>query len=438
MKTRTTPLPEDPVAPVDLPTAPPLGGFRRGLGGRRRGRRRILGVRADANTYHVMSRTTGGEMLFGAVEKEAFRRIMRRLERFAGVQILTYAVMTNHFHILVRVPDRERFLRRFKGEGGEEKLLGHLGALYSKAYIQALRRELNDLREQGMAAEAEALLDGYRSRFCDLPRFVKELKERFSRWFNKRHRRRGTLWMERYKSVIVGDGDALRTMALYIDLNAVRAGLARDPKAYRWCGYAEAAAGGRMARRGLCRAIERPPDSWDVKLTGARGSPTSAELYRGWLLDGAGHPPEKRAGTGASGSGDTAGKAMGKDSGKSTAADEAAGPPATAETATSGSPVSGFAASGKTEPPRKLSIAELLRCRVRYFSDGLAIGGRAFIEELFRAKRECFGPKRRTAAKPITELEASANPDAALHTLNPLRSRTIERADGPSPGDLTG
>ncbi len=39
-----------------------------------------------------------------------------------------------------------------------------------------------------------------------------ELKERFSRWYNKHHSRRGTLWMERFRSVLVEDGEALRTM----------------------------------------------------------------------------------------------------------------------------------------------------------------------------------------------------------------------------------
>ncbi len=53
----------------------------------------------------------------------------------------------------------------------------------------------------------------YLRRFCNLPVFVKELKERFSRWYNQHRGRRGTLWMERFKSVMVEDGEALRTMA---------------------------------------------------------------------------------------------------------------------------------------------------------------------------------------------------------------------------------
>ena len=221
-------------------------------------------------------------MLFGEVEKEAFCRVMRRLERFAGVEILTYAVMGNHFHLLVRVPDREKFLQRFEGEGGEVRLLEHLKLLYSKSFLASLRMELADLRAKGMAKEAEELLDRFRKRFCNLEIFVKELKERFSRWFNKHHGRKGTLWMDRYKSVIVEDGEALRTMAAYIDLNPVRAGLCDDPKDYRWCGYAEAVAGSKRARRGLCRVLDRPLDSWDEKPT--KSDLTAGEWYRCWLF----------------------------------------------------------------------------------------------------------------------------------------------------------
>ena len=70
-----------------------------------------------------MSRTAGGELLFGDIEKEAFRKLMRRLERFSGVEVLTYVVMGNHFHLLLRVPERAKFLRRFEkgtvvGAGG--------------------------------------------------------------------------------------------------------------------------------------------------------------------------------------------------------------------------------------------------------------------------------------------------------------------------------
>jgi hypothetical protein len=75
-------------------------------------------------------------------------------------------------------------------------------------------------------------------RMGDVSEFIKTLKQRFTQWFNKRQGRRGTLWEERFKSVLMeGRGHVLATMAAYIDLNAVRAGLVKDPKDFRFCGY---------------------------------------------------------------------------------------------------------------------------------------------------------------------------------------------------------
>ena len=389
-----------PLEKVTLPTAA-MPGRMDSLGrSMKRAPRRILGQfggeNAGGQAYHVMSRTAGGEMVFGEVEKEAFRRLMWRMAKFSGVEVLTYAVMGNHFHLLAKVPERAKFLKRFEGEGGEAKLLEHLSLLYSKAYINGVKTELARVREAGREAEAEAILETFRRRFCDLSIFVKELKERFSRWFNKHHGRRGTLWMDRFKSVLVEDGEALRTMALYIDLNPVRAGLVDDPKDYRWTGYGEATGGSKRARRGLCKVMEAPMDSWEEK----RGGLTPTEAYRCWLF-----------GEGIEvGSGDDGG--VGR---------------------------SGLEASGRLKPALpvkkkgfskerveavlkaggKLSRAELLRCQVRWFSDGVAIGSKGFVEGIFTRCREHFGPKRKTGARPVRE-------DAGgLHALRELRRRAV-------------
>jgi hypothetical protein len=64
---------------------------------------------------------------------------------------------------------------------------------------------------------------------------MKEIKQSFSRYYNKLHNRRGTLWGERYKSLIVENGETLVNCLAYIDLNPVRAGLVEKPEDYRWC-----------------------------------------------------------------------------------------------------------------------------------------------------------------------------------------------------------
>ncbi|MFN0080325.1 MAG: transposase [Prosthecobacter sp.] len=325
------------------------------------GRRRILGKGPlESYCYHVMSRTCGGEVFFDDVEKEALRRVLWRMAEFCGIKVVTYCLMGNHFHLLAEVPQRETWLERFDGPQGEAKLLEHLRILYSKTYVGLLRDELSDLRQRGLESLAQQKIETLKRRFCELSLFVKEVKERFSRWFNKRRGRRGTLWMDRFKSVLVeGKGEALRTMAAYIDLNPVRAGLVQDPKDYRWCGYAEALGGSRRAQRGLCKAIGKPVDGWQE--AGA------AEAYRCILFD--------------------EGREV-KDAQNVTVVERG---------------VSVESARVVLAGRGKLSSTELVRLRVRYFSDGAILGSKAFVEGIFEAQRENFSPKRKHGAKRISE-----------------------------------
>ena len=392
---------------VTLPTAAMPG--RMGSLGRsmKRPPRRILGQfggeHAGGQAYHVMSRTAGGAKLFGDTEKEAFLRLMWRMAKFSGVEILTYAVMANHFHILVKVPERAKFLKRFEGEGGEARLLEHLTLLYSRAFIAGVKAELARVREAGRESEAEAILDTFRKRFCDLSIFVKELKERFSRWFNKHHERRGTLWIERFKSVLVEDGEALRTMALYIDLNPVRAGLVEDPKDYRWTGYGEATGGSKRARRGLCKVMEAPLDSWEER----RGAGTPSEAYRCWLFGEGLETGRER------------GDAAGVDEGVERSGLEVTGrlKPAlpSARKGFSKERVEAVLQSGG-----KLSRADLIRCRVRWFGDGVAIGSKGFVEGVFNSCRSHFGAKRKDGARKVREDAAGS-----LHALRELRVESV-------------
>ncbi len=69
------------------------------------------------------------------------------------------------------------------------------------------------MRERGLDAAAQEVIEKYKRRFCDLSLYVKEVKERFTLWYNLKHQRVGTLWSGRFKSVLVDNGEALRTMA---------------------------------------------------------------------------------------------------------------------------------------------------------------------------------------------------------------------------------
>src|SRR5271163_4595473 len=68
-------------------------------------------VKAEGQSfYHCISRVVEGRFIFcssagSCFEAEKFLSLMRRLEAFSGVRVLTYALMANHFHLLCEVPE---------------------------------------------------------------------------------------------------------------------------------------------------------------------------------------------------------------------------------------------------------------------------------------------------------------------------------------------
>ena len=223
----------------------------------RRNRASLLGEQGRTNYYHVVSRVVGRALVFGDEEKETFKKLLDRQLRFSGLRCLAWCFMGNHFHLLLEVPDKEEALR----DWSDDDLLQRLSMLSSETYTRRVLADVAMWRQNGNSDAVRDVAASVRSRLFDLSRFMQELKHRYSTWFNKRHGRKGPLWEERFKSVLVeGEGGAtpdgvggLLAVAAYIDLNPVRAGITNDPKDYRWCSYAAAVAGNREARRGLSR-----------------------------------------------------------------------------------------------------------------------------------------------------------------------------------------
>src|SRR5210317_1938382 len=206
--------------------------------------------RGKAAVYHCVSRVVDRRRVFGRAEKDQFVKFMRLYERFCGVFVRSYCVMDNHFHVLVEVPARPEETM------GDEAFLEHLRLIYSDLKVEEVRLQLQMRREAGDDEGAERFKqEKYLYRMWDLSQFMKVLKQRFTQWFNKRHGRKGTLWEDRFKSVLVEDGYAARVMSAYIDLNPVRAGMVDDPARYRWSSYGAAVAKDRRARAGIERTM---------------------------------------------------------------------------------------------------------------------------------------------------------------------------------------
>ena len=256
--------------------------------------------------------------------------------------MLTWTILSNHFHVLLEVPPKPSVPLT------DEAILARCRSLYTADAMIGVELEFSEASRLG-GKTLQRLRSQYLKRMWDLSEFMKTLKQKFTGWFNRSRDRVGTLWESRFTSVMVeGSWKSLLRVAAYIDLNAVRAGLVEDPKDYRWCGYAEAVAGDWLARKGLATALSdlKPEANWrDV---GPR--------YRK-ILFGIGEKNSSRAGI---------------------SREEVA---------------KVWSAGGK------LTFAQLLRCRIRYFSAGLAIGTESFLAKVLRSVPEAFSDGRTTGAR---------------------------------------
>jgi len=174
-----------------------------------------LTLTGEPAVYHVISRTALDGFVLGDVEKDYLLTLIQRLSAVYFTEVLGFCLMGNHFHLLVRMQPEAEF--------SDDEVRTRFQRYYG-------------------AASERQLLDGQvptrRAKWANLSDYVKEIKQSFSRWYNKRHGRKGFFWGERFKSVLVDNGDTLINCLAYIDLNPVRAGLVDRPEDYRWCSLA--------------------------------------------------------------------------------------------------------------------------------------------------------------------------------------------------------
>jgi len=323
---------------------------------------RVLLPEGVNGVYHVVSRVVDKDMKLGESERDYFIGLMHRYAAFCGVKLLSWVVMSNHFHILVEVPpvDKENMT--------PEEVFERLSCIWGEEYMDKARELFKQCKTE---KEVRAFCDNVTYRMGDLREYMKSIKQQFTLWFNRMHEREGTLWEGAYRSVIVegdvpveetkavdcGDGAhyevAARIVAAYIDLNPVRAGMVQDPADYRWSSYGAAVEGDRTARAGLARLWSREAES-------------AMRAHRVLLFEAGSeeHVPE----------GGEKSKRVGIPREKVDAVIRQGG---------------------------KLPMKALLRVKVRYLTAGAIIGSREFIRKVYEGRKEALGPNRSRISTPM-------------------------------------
>ena len=204
---------------------------------------RLRRIRVDDRGcyYHLINRAAGSsaDRPFGDNEKRKLTELLSELSEFYTIEILAYTIMSNHLHIVAfapsEMPDAETAAKRYNA---------YYAALGKKREKQVKAGKAHPYPVKWIGPES-ADIEQVRERLRDISRFMKDLLQRFTQWHNKRTNRRGPVWADRFKSIVLEGKkgtSAVWSCIKYIELNAVRAGIVEDPADYRfsswgvWCG----------------------------------------------------------------------------------------------------------------------------------------------------------------------------------------------------------
>ncbi|MCL1910352.1 MAG: transposase, partial [Kiritimatiellaeota bacterium] len=194
--------------------------------------------------YHCVSRVRGQDMLLKDSEKKRFRGMIEQVAGFSGVEVKTYCIMDNHFHLIVKVPKWR--------EVDDKELIARMRSLYGDMKTDARLLSWELWAEKGDTAKVDAEKAALRKRMFNLPDFFKTLKDRFTRDFNRRSDCSGTFWSARFQSVLLApESGVLTNVGAYADLNPVRVKVVKKAEDYEFSGFGAAARGDKDALEGI-------------------------------------------------------------------------------------------------------------------------------------------------------------------------------------------
>ncbi|WP_105169675.1 transposase [Pseudoalteromonas sp. T1lg23B] len=187
---------------------------------------------SDTRYYHCVSRCVrraflcGEDKLTGKSYEHRRGWVEERLLFLAQVfciDICAFAVMSNHTHVVLYVDDKKaqrlsdravliRWHKLFKGS-----ILGH--------------KYLHDERlDEGQRFFLDKEIKEYRRRLSSISWFMRVLNEGIAREANKEDGCTGRFWEGRFKSQALLDETALMACMAYVDLNPIRAKMAKTPE----------------------------------------------------------------------------------------------------------------------------------------------------------------------------------------------------------------
>lgn len=189
----------------------------------------------DTNWYHTVCRCVRRAFLCGidntTGQNFEHRRtwIEERIAQLSGVfavDVAAYAVMSNHYHLVVRI-DNERVEKWTDEEVFKRWTRIFSGPLLVQYYLDKDQQKKLD---KGQLLQVKKFAKTYRERLCDLSWYMRVLNETIARKANAEDNCTGRFWEGRFKSQALLDEQAVLMAMTYVDLNPVRACMSDTPE----------------------------------------------------------------------------------------------------------------------------------------------------------------------------------------------------------------
>jgi REP element-mobilizing transposase RayT len=193
--------------------------------------RKSLVSLTDTPYYHVVARCVRRAWLWGYDEyakrdythrKAWVLERLNLLARIFAIDICAYAVMSNHYHLVVHV-NRSAAMR-----WSNEEVATRWGAIFGVPPL--VERWLSGAASAAETEVAHQLLGCWRQRLHDISWFMRSLNEHLARRANAEDQCTGRFWEGRFKSQALLDESGLLTAMAYVDLNPIRARIATTPE----------------------------------------------------------------------------------------------------------------------------------------------------------------------------------------------------------------
>ena len=145
------------------------------------------------------------------------------LSSLFGVTLCAYVVMSNHYHLVVKLNPEE------SERWSDDEVLSRWTALF-KGPLLVQRYRTGEALLEGELDTVRAIAAVYRARLGSLSWIMKCLNEPIARRANAEDRCTGHIWEARFHSQALVSEQALLAVMAYVDLNPIRARMAKTPE----------------------------------------------------------------------------------------------------------------------------------------------------------------------------------------------------------------